>query len=494
VSGPYSFDGVYACGPNSTNGPTPFDNAGPNGTQSFQCTELSERFLWAIYELPPLTVSGVDGADLVSDYHAANPSIPAVAPGPTNLPQPGDVMSFGQGGPISGSEGHTAVVVSTPDASGTFTIMSQNWTGNAGEESVQIDMSGAHNGEVTFPGSNFWNGATFLAVANQSPGGPVISSSPGTMDLFYVDSGNALRTMWNQGSGWGGPGLLANSVQGTPVGVSPEPGQKDLFYVTSANVLQTKWYQGTWQGPGNLAYNVTGRPAVASPGNGQMDVVYKGANGGLFSKFWNGSTWSGPTTLTTAAVSDPVIISPSPGALDVFFRSGAGTLYTMWSNGNNVWSGTGILAGSVADTPAVVSPSPGTMDLFYVGTDGSIHTLWYDGVWHGGRLAGPNSAFGDPAVVSPLPGAMEVFYRGTDGAMHALWYNGIWSGGTLIGSVHGVSVDGNPVAVSPGAGTMDMFFQGSDSAIHTMWWSQSSGWDNQGAPAVAGNAQSFGSD
>lgn len=171
----YSYDNVWACGPNATNGPTPFDS---DGTQSFQCVELSERFLWAIDGLAPIFGSNVDGTDLVSLYHSAHPSIAAGSPGPSSLPQPGDVMSFSPGGDV-GSAGHTAVVVSAPNSAGNFTIMSENWADTAGEQTVHIDMSGAHNGEVQLPNSSYWNTASFLELKGAPP--------PQTSQLVFDD-------------------------------------------------------------------------------------------------------------------------------------------------------------------------------------------------------------------------------------------------------------------------------------------------------------------
>jgi hypothetical protein len=161
AKGLYSYDNVWACGPDDTKGATPFDS---NGTQSFQCVELSERFLWAIDGLAPIFGDDVDGATVVSLYHSAHPSIAVGSPGPSSLPQPGDVISFGGGGEIDPSTGHTAVVVGAPNSSGNFTIMSENWGNTAGEETVHIDMTGAHNGYVQFSGDSFWNSASFLEL------------------------------------------------------------------------------------------------------------------------------------------------------------------------------------------------------------------------------------------------------------------------------------------------------------------------------------------
>ncbi len=176
VRGEYSYDNIYACGPDSTRGATPFDE---NGSASFQCVELVERFLWAVYGLQPIFGNNVDGADLISLYHSAHPSIPQVGTSPSNLPQAGDVISFGGGGFIDTSTGHTAVVVSNTNSSGNFTIMSENWAGTAGKETVHIDMTGDHNGHVQFSGSSYWNAASFLKLK----GAP----APQTSQLVFDD-------------------------------------------------------------------------------------------------------------------------------------------------------------------------------------------------------------------------------------------------------------------------------------------------------------------
>jgi len=176
AKGLFSYDDVWACGPDHTVGPTPFDS---NGKLSFQCVELSERFLWAIDALAPIFGKNVNGATLVSVYHSAHQSIGVGSPGPAGLPQPGDVMSFNEGGVIHTSDGHTAVVVSGPNSSGNFTIMSQNWSNTAGEETVHIDMTGAHDGHVQLPGSSFWNTAQFLELTTTGPSPQMLLDSAG---------------------------------------------------------------------------------------------------------------------------------------------------------------------------------------------------------------------------------------------------------------------------------------------------------------------------
>ena len=84
------------------------------------------------------------------------------------LPVAGDVISLGPGGGTSGSAGHTAVVISANPSAGTFEVMSENAPeGTAGEQSVQVDLSGGHNGEVLFFGA--WTAASWLELASAGP-------------------------------------------------------------------------------------------------------------------------------------------------------------------------------------------------------------------------------------------------------------------------------------------------------------------------------------
>ena len=196
VKGLFSYENVWACGPDDTTGPTPFDS---NGTASFQCVELSERFLWAVDGLAPIFGSDVDGAALVSLYHSAHPSVAVGSPGPSSLPQPGDVMSFSEGGDIDSSAGHTAVVVSAPNSSGNFTIMSQNWGNTAGEETAHIDMTGAHDGHVQLPGSSFWNTAPYLELKPSIANGDFVTYEGA---VFRIAGGAPLYVSnWNDVGG-----------------------------------------------------------------------------------------------------------------------------------------------------------------------------------------------------------------------------------------------------------------------------------------------------
>ena len=155
----FPFDNVYACSPTTTKGPTPFDE---NGTDSFQCVELSARYLWAIYNIWVPHPS--DGWDLVDHVHTNYSDVPVGTPSPTTVPAAGDVMSFGPGGSVDPSVGHTAIVVATdPSTPGRFKVTSQNFPeGTAGQQWWRVDLAGNHNGKVRLDGSTVWTKAKWL--------------------------------------------------------------------------------------------------------------------------------------------------------------------------------------------------------------------------------------------------------------------------------------------------------------------------------------------
>ena len=252
---PIEYDQVYACN-NPTTRKTPFDD---DGTQSFQCVELSERFLWAIYGLAPISGDDVDGDDLVSLYSAAHPTLGVGSPGPSSLPEPGDVMSFNEGGDIDSSAGHTAVVISAPDTNGNFTIMSENWADAAGEETAHVDMTGAHDGYVQLEGSSNWNVAPFLELGS-SPVITSISPTSGPVGALVTIEGNNLA------------GASA-SFNGVPTAISSD----------SATQLSTSVPQGATTGSVSVTTpsGTTSGPFTVEAGPGLYGALnrYDGPNG-----------------------------------------------------------------------------------------------------------------------------------------------------------------------------------------------------------------------
>lgn len=162
----YSFDGVFACATTASYGETPFDSA---GHESFQCVELSARFLWAIYGIWAGPGTGVqDGADLVAVVHGQHPQIKVGYPGPGSVPVAGDVVSLGPGGAVDARFGHTAIVVAASRRTGYFTIIGQNFPpGYAGEQTLRVGLKGRHDGRVLLGGA--WTRASWLELRHPGP-------------------------------------------------------------------------------------------------------------------------------------------------------------------------------------------------------------------------------------------------------------------------------------------------------------------------------------
>jgi hypothetical protein len=164
----FSYDDVYACATTYSKSTTPFDS---DGNQSFQCVELSSRFLWAVYGIWASDVAS--GEELVAQYSRQD-DIPVGRPAPGAVPRPGDVVSIGSPGHWGQAPapfGHTAVVVSAKPALGSFVVMSQNWpAGHAGEQTWTIDETGHHDGEAATDG--VYSTMSWLEVAKAAPAAP----------------------------------------------------------------------------------------------------------------------------------------------------------------------------------------------------------------------------------------------------------------------------------------------------------------------------------
>jgi hypothetical protein len=157
----YSFEDVYACATTASWGATPFDSA---GRQSFQCVELSARFLWALYGIWAGPGAGVQsGAALVRVVHAQHPWIRVGFPAPGSVPVAGDVVSLGPGGSVDATFGHTAIVTSDNQRKGRFNIIGQNLpVGRAGEQTAFVDFRARHNGRALING--VWTAASWLEL------------------------------------------------------------------------------------------------------------------------------------------------------------------------------------------------------------------------------------------------------------------------------------------------------------------------------------------
>ncbi len=245
----YSYRSVFACATTHSKGATPFDS---DGNESFQCVELSARFLWAIYGIWAGPGSGVEtGADLVGVVHSKHPEVSVSAPGPGSVPLAGDVISFGPGGGSDATSGHTAVVISSNVASGQFTVMSENDPdGHAGEQTVEVDLAGKHNGSVKFNG--LWTTASWLDLASSEPPPPPPNhplsdfNGDGLSDIAWYSNGNVVGLLSEGGHAFkhwealAGP-LVGQSELGPPVwaGVGDFNGDgiADIAWYSNGNIV-----------------------------------------------------------------------------------------------------------------------------------------------------------------------------------------------------------------------------------------------------------------
>ncbi len=341
------FDNVYACdsysGGNAPLGQTPFDE---DGNESFQCVELSGRFLWSMYGRwagPGSDSGNLNGYNFVSwvgkTYH-----IPIGTPSPSNIPVAGDIVSFQPGNGYDAGVGHTAVVIASNPAKDEFTMMSQNWTGTEpGIEVIRVG-SGSDAGMTQYStdgGKYFdgnWDGTNFLELSGPSwatqstPNVTTAVSSvlngvscPTATDCIAVgqdmDSaarGYALAEQWN-GTAWTlqsipNPPSTKKKYSGALLSAVSCPTATDCMAVGNATnkseaelALIEQWNGTRWaiQSVPNPRFTnqsflsgVSCSTATACTAVGQFNTT----NGGQFTlaERWNGKSWTVQSTPITA--------------------------------------------------------------------------------------------------------------------------------------------------------------------------------------------------
>jgi hypothetical protein len=435
VKGLYSFDNVYACGPDSTAGPTPFDD---NGTASFQCVELSERFLWAVDGLEPIFGSNVDGATLVSLYHSAHPSIAVGSPGPSSLPQQGDVISFGGGGFIDSSTGHTAVVVSGVNSSGNFTIMSENWANTAGEETVHIDMSGGHNGYVQFQGSSYWNTASFLELGSGAD--TEIAFQANTTSLWTVGTGN--HGAWNLGMMKGtSPSVSDLTTGGYEVAFQANTG--DLWTVGAST-------HGSW-GLGVMAGT---SPSIAGLSTGGYEVAFQASTGSLYAV---GAHNAGSLGLGMMKGTSPAVAAQPGGGYVIAFQANTGDLYVDSSASGAKNLELGMMAGT---SPAIAELPGGGYVVAFQASNGD---LWVYSSVTGAQAYGLGMMAGTSPSIAALPGGgYVVAFQANTGN---LYLHSTVTGNSVLGL--GMYKGTSPaIATLPGGG-VEVAFEANTTDLYT---------------------------
>jgi virginiamycin B lyase len=416
VAGMFSFDNVYACGPDDSNGSTPYDE---NGDQSFQCEELSIRFLWAIYGI--WAGPGVDsgspyygaGAYLVDLVHQdIDSKIPVGTPGPGSVPAPGDVISFGPGGAVDPSVGHTGVVISGNPSTGEFETMSENFSsddtdGTAGEQFWQVALNGSENGKVQYlggpkhPFSGAWTPSNWLALSSLSNGTANDYTDPSIYTPESITAGPD-GALWFTNDGPEGNDSIGRITTAGVVTNYTDPRIDDFLEGITTGPDGSLWFTEYAGGVGRIT--TAGVVTNYYPVSGGQDIT-TGPDGEL----WFTDSNNDVVRMTTEGVVTAVYSSPSinePGGITTgpdgavwFTNSGSDSIGQITTDGVMTF-----YTGSSIVSPSDITTGPDGA-LWFTNGNGSIGRITTNGVV---------TSYPTPAGVTP-----DVITTGPDGA---LWF------------------------------------------------------------------------
>jgi hypothetical protein len=276
---PYSkqigqWHGLVACGPGLTSYTTSF-SSNPISVTEWQCVELSERYLYQRFGLPQQPANGYQVVDAywayISKFPGAAP-LTRVYPGNGRLPQPGDVVSYSDGG-----NGHTNVVIavsppyySTIDQNFTAAMASNYWTATGHGIDTIVDwlhVTNAAWGGVGTTSQSANRGNTLFAGQYLSPGQYLVSTDVRSALIMQAD-GNLVDYAL------GGQVLWQSHTANRPIkfAVMQSDGNFVIYFTDgsipwSAATSTPIWYKGgtniTLQNDGNLVmYNSASPPAA----------------------------------------------------------------------------------------------------------------------------------------------------------------------------------------------------------------------------------------
>jgi peptidoglycan/xylan/chitin deacetylase (PgdA/CDA1 family) len=278
----------------------------------------------------------------------------------------------------------------------------------------------------------------------------------------------------------------------------------DVFVRGADGGLWTKWYDGSaWHGWGSLGGSVQQPlipaggirdvdPAAVTRGFAHVDVFVRWNNDQLYHRGWDNGYWTNWETLGGGLRSGPGASSWGTNRIDIFVRGTDDQMWHKWWDGSR-WSGWEPLGGVLTSAPAATASAGGRVDVVVRGADGG---LWWktlqQGTWTGWRSLGSPAAgiSQEPAVAAWGPNRLDVFVRATNGnhLWHRCWNGAGWSGWEDLGGV----LTSAPTVASSAAGHLDVFVRGADSQMWHKWWDGTSwsGWLPQGgiltsAPAAA---------
>lgn len=124
-----AWDGLVACGPGPNEGG--YDSVvnffpGSWGEYEWECVELSMRWMYLAWGVPPYPANGDQVVDNYAKYNPSGPKLTVVKNGTRGVaPQPGDVLELNDGDAF----GHTEVVTASavgPGGNGTVRVITEN--------------------------------------------------------------------------------------------------------------------------------------------------------------------------------------------------------------------------------------------------------------------------------------------------------------------------------------------------------------------------------
>ena len=253
-------------------------------------------------------------------------------------------------------------------------------------------------------------GYTFVDLAggtrwSSRQAAPAAARASGAIDVFYKAYGSRLNHRWYlPGPGWQGPTWMgAQPVAGEPSVVTSLPGTVDVFWKGGNGGL---WHQyatgGGWSAQQDMRMGTIGSPprAAAQP-DGAVDVVWRGS---ADNHLWNasyvpGRGWRGPQDLGGSLASDPAPIASAPGRVNVFWKGTDGHLWNVFQQAGAAWSAPSLLGmGTLGSRPWATGGPDGSMDVFWRGS--ADDNLWLASYLPGRGWGGPQNLGGHLYPVS----------------------------------------------------------------------------------------------
>lgn len=271
-----AWDGLVACGPGPNEGG--YDSLvnfypGAWGEFEWECVELSMRWMYLAWGVPPYPANGNQVVDNYAEYNPNGPKLTVVKNGTKGVPpEPGDVLELDDGD----AYGHTEVV----------TASSVNSLGDGSVRVLTENLSSPTNGAATLPVSNWVVGGDFGTVVDwlHNPSWehqePLVGELTPAGQLLLKQGG--LRGSFAE--------VLPSGVkEAAVVGSGGEERAPLLVVLTTAGTLEAAYdLPGmTWQ---RIAAGVTSFQATSSEGPGGEPTIGWLTKSGLFYAISGGLT------------------------------------------------------------------------------------------------------------------------------------------------------------------------------------------------------------